>query len=235
MNTESTVASLAYALPMPAQRVSGHGDNGRDGWLQAGSGDVRRLTGAEIETLVARVRSGDARAWDVLVRCLSPALHRGIGAFTLSVEARDDVFSNTWLKLLEHIDKIEKPASLVSWLMTTARNEALQFVKARARYVPVAEPDLALVDHQSMDEALLDSELSVAVWRAFQHLSAACQSILRLLTLDPPLSYDEIVELLGLPHGSIGPTKGRCLEKLRSRPELRVFLDRQAEGGLGYE
>jgi RNA polymerase sigma factor (sigma-70 family) len=234
MNTKSTVPSLTYALPMPAQRVSGHGDNGRDGWLDAGSGARRRLSGAEIETLVARVRNGDATAWDVLVRCLSPALHRGIGAFTLSVEARDDVFSNTWLKLLEHIDRIEKPASLVSWLMTTARNEALQFVKARSRYVPMAEPDVASVDHRGMDEALLDSELSVAVWRAFQHLSAACQSILRLLTLDPPLPYDEIVELLGLPHGSIGPTKGRCLEKLRSRPELRVFLDRQAEGGFGY-
>ena len=235
MDTKFRVPSLTYALPMPAQTVPGHGDHGRDGGLRGRHGDVRRLSGAEIETLVARVRSGDAGAWDVLVRCLSPALHRGIGAFTLSVEARDDVFSNTWLKLLEHIDKIEKPASLVSWLMTTARNEALQFVKARARYVPVAEPDVTSVDHQPIDEALLDSELSVAVWRAFQHLSAACQSILRLLTLDPPLSYDEIVELLGLPHGSIGPTKGRCLEKLRSRPELAPFLDRQAKGGLGYE
>jgi RNA polymerase sigma factor (sigma-70 family) len=223
---------VTYALRMPAQAVPGRDES--DHGLRGRVGDVHRLTGVEIEALVVRVRSGDASAWDVLVRCLSPALHRGIGAFTLSVEARDDVFANTWLKLLERIDTIEKPASLVSWLMTTARNEALQFVKARSRYVPMAEPDVVSVDRQPIDEALLDNELSVAVWRAFQHLSAACQRVLRLLTQDPPLSYNEIVELLGLPHGSIGPTKGRCLEKLRSRPELAPFLDRQAEGGFGY-
>ncbi len=225
---------MTYALPMPAQMVPGHDENGRDDSPPLRLGAPRKLSGAEIESLVFRIRGGDSTAWDVLVRCLSPALHRGIGAFTLSVEARDDVFANTWLKLLEHIDTIEKPASLVSWLMTTARNEAYQFVKSRSRTVPMAEPRVISVDRQPIDEALLDNELAVALWRAFQHLSPACQNILRLLTLDPPLSYDEIVELLGLPHGSIGPTKGRCLEKLRSRPELAPFLDGQTAGGARH-
>lgn len=185
----------------------------------------RRLTGEEISDLVGRVRSGDGKAWDTIVRCLSPAVYRGIGAFTLSPDARDEVFSATWLRLIERIDTIDKPESLVSWLMTTARNEARQFVRKRSRQVPMDDVGEYDVDHQELDESLLDSELRVALLRSFRRLPERCQSILRLVTVDPPLSYAEITKLVGIPHGSIGPNRLRCLDLLRSMPELAPFVD----------
>jgi RNA polymerase sigma factor (sigma-70 family) len=220
-----------YTSPMPAWEETGPEPSGRPALLATPSRVTRRLTGNEIDDLVSRIRAGDDTAWEVLVRCLSPALYRGIGAFILSTDARDDVLANTWVKLLEHIDRIDKPASLVSWLMTTARNEARQFVRSRGRQVPVADVHDDQVDFRGLDESLLEDELSVAVSRAFQNVSVACQKILRLLTLDPPLSYAEIIDLLGLPHGSIGPTRGRCLDQLRRRPELAPFIGDLKGGG----
>jgi RNA polymerase sigma factor (sigma-70 family) len=182
------------------------------------------LTGDELEELVARVRAGDQVAWERLVRCLAGAVYRGLGAFDLPSDARAEVFHETFVRLVERIDTIRNPRALPSWLMTTARNEARQYVRRRARTVPVdSVPDS--VDTRSLDEALLDDELHVAVLRAFGRLPARCQQILRLLTVDPPMSYAEIAELLDLTHGDIGPTRGRCLEKLRRMPELVAFGD----------
>ena len=193
----------------------------------------QRLTADEISGLVARVKAGDGRAWELLVRHLSPAVYRGIAAFTLSSHAREEVFSNTWLRLVEKIDTIEKPGSLVSWLMTTAKNEARQFTRVNSRLVPTESLDdaPALIDSRNLDESLLDSEVRVAVWRAFQQLPQRCQRLLRLLTVDPPLAYAEISEVLGLPHGSIGPNRMRCLDLLREMPTLAQFGDQISPRG----
>ena len=77
-------------------------------------------------------------------------------------------------------------------------------------------------------ERLIDSELRDALRRALQRLPPSCRELLLLLMAEPPLSYEEIGEVLGIPHGSIGPTRARCLAKLRATPELASFLDRGA-------
>jgi RNA polymerase sigma factor (sigma-70 family) len=194
------------------------------------AGGSRRLTEGEMIELVARIRAGNSAeaAWDTLVRCLSPAVYRALGAFRLSHHDREEVFSATWTKLVRSIDRIEKPGSLVSWLMTTAGNEARQLLKSRSREVVVAEPSVARTDGPQLDEALLEDELRAAVWRAFQQLSPRCQSLLRLLTVVPRLSYDEIAEILGWPKGSIGPNRGRCVDTLRATPGVVRFLDQLA-------
>ena len=85
--------------------------------------------------------------------------------------------------------------------------------------------DLPLPPHEEEPErGLVDDELRVALQAALAELSTACQDLLRLLTIDPPLSYADIGEALGLPHGSIGPTRQRCLERLRAAPQLVPFL-----------
>jgi RNA polymerase sigma factor (sigma-70 family) len=190
------------------------------------------LTEDELNDLVARIRAGDAAAaaWETLVRCLSPAVYRGLGAFRLSHHDREEVFGATWAKLVKSIDRIEKPGSLVSWLMTTAGNEARQLLKSRSREVAVADPSDARADGPQLDEALLEDELRAAVFRAFQQLSPRCQALMRLLTVVPRLSYDEIAAILGWPKGSIGPNRGRCVESLRAMPEVARFLD-QLDGG----
>jgi DNA-directed RNA polymerase specialized sigma24 family protein len=100
----------------------------------------------------------------------------------------------------------------------TARRECLRVLRRAGRELPVGddaalEPATALDD--SPDEGLLESERQADFWRAFGCLSCRCQSLLRLLMREPSLTYEEISELLAMPIGSIGPTRGRCLERLR--------------------
>ena len=77
------------------------------------------------------------------------------------------------------------------------------------------------------DEQLLDDELQVALRLAMAELDPACRELLALLTAEPPLSYDDIAEITGRPRGSIGPTRQRCLERLRRSPHLRAFLEEE--------
>ena len=120
--------------------------------------------------------------------------------------------------MLEHIDRIEYPDRIGSWLATTARHECLRHV-ARAKKVVLVDDDLAFYDvvtHQpDVDERLLADESAEAVREAMSRLPWRWQRLLELLMADPPASYAEISSQLDLPVGSIGPTRGRCLERLR--------------------
>jgi RNA polymerase sigma factor (sigma-70 family) len=187
-------------------------------------GNQALMTPAELEDLVARAREGDESAWEALVRGTSNAVYRGLAAFNVPNEVREELYHETYIKLVEHIDSIEHPAALPAWLITTARRQALQYVRTRQRLVPVADLPVE-IDHAGLDDALLDSELKVAVARAFRRLSEACQTLLRLVTMSPPLSYAEVAEILGKPIGDIGPSRMRCLQKLRLTPELVPFSD----------
>jgi RNA polymerase sigma factor (sigma-70 family) len=122
------------------------------------------------------------------------------------------------MRLIEHIHRIEQPDRIGSWLASTARNECLRHVAARKRLVLVHEDaEFDGVDHHGpeVDEALLAAERAQVVREAMAHLPAQWQQLLELLMADPPISYAEISDQLGLPVGSIGPTRGRCLAKLR--------------------
>lgn len=183
--------------------------------------------------LVRRAQAGDQEGWELLVRHLSPAIYRGIGSFRLAPDARDEIYANTWLRLLEHLDTIRRPESIASWLMTTARHEALALLRVTARQVATGNLDDEgdrIAPHPELDEALLDNELQLAVHAAFARLPRHCQDVLRLLTIDPPLSYEEISQVLHLPRGSIGPKRMRCLAKLRAMPELVLFTDHVGKG-----
>jgi RNA polymerase sigma factor (sigma-70 family) len=182
------------------------------------------LTPTELGDLVGRALRGEASAWEALVRGTSNAVYRGLAAFDVAPDVRDELYHETYVKLVERLDTIQQPAALPAWLMTTARNQALQYLRKRSKYVPVSDlPERgSAID---LDEALLDDELRVAVARAFRRLSAACQRLLRLLTVSPPLSYAEIAELIDTPIGSLGPQRSRCLKQLRLAPELAPFID----------
>ena len=125
-----------------------------------------------------------------------------------------DVAQMTWLRLLEHIDRIEHPDRVGSWLAATARNECLRSLAARKRVV-LGEDDVELgsaVAHEpEIDERLLADERAQAVREALSRLPRRWQRLLEMLMADPPVSYAEISDELGLPIGSIGPTRGRCL------------------------
>jgi RNA polymerase sigma factor (sigma-70 family) len=169
--------------------------------------------------LVQRAAEGHMWAWEQLVAKYSRLIWAMTRDFKLPESDAADVVQATWLRLLEHIDRIEHPDRVGSWLATTARHECLRHLAARKKLVLVDDDDDALADavshHPEVDERLLANERAQAVREALSRLPWRWQRLLELLMSDPPASYLEISAQLGLPIGSIGPTRGRCLERLR--------------------
>jgi RNA polymerase sigma factor (sigma-70 family) len=180
----------------------------------------RRNAGVpDVASLVRRAAAGDTSAWERLVDQYSRLIWAMTRDFKLSESDAADVVQATWLRLLEHIGRIEYPDSIASWLATTARHECLRHLAASKRVMLVDDHDAAFggsAAHQpEVDERLLAEERARAVREAVAMLPTASQRLLELLMADPPVSYTEISDQLGLPIGSIGPTRGRCLERLR--------------------
>lgn len=165
--------------------------------------------------LVQQALAGNERAWRILVDRLSGVVWKVLNSFALEEADRDDAFASTFFRLYSRLSTIEQPDRLPGWVATTARNEARALWRARQRTVPVAELPLRELRFDAIDEGLLDDELIRAALAAFKTLPPKAQTLLRLLTAVPPLSYKEIAEILGIPRGSIGPTAGRNLSQLR--------------------
>lgn len=173
---------------------------------------MEALTHGELLALAA---SGDVRAWNDLVDRFSDMVWSVARSFRLDDATAKDVSQTVWLKLVENLDKISDPERLPGWLATTCRREALRVAKARDRMIPTDfEYDVA-DDSPSFDEMLIDDEDQRAVTRAFKTLDATCRELLRLMTAEPALSYEELAEVTGRPIGSLGPTRARCLDKLK--------------------
>jgi RNA polymerase sigma factor (sigma-70 family) len=168
--------------------------------------------------MVQRAAQGDQQAWERLVSQYARLIWAMTRDFKLTDSDAADVSQATWLRLLEHIDRLDHPERVGSWLAATARNECLRSLNARKRVVLVQD-DLTLggdaTSVREIDEGLLADERAADVRRALSHLPRRWQQVLHMLMADPPATYAEISDRLGLPVGSIGPTRGRCLEMLR--------------------
>ena len=172
----------------------------------------------DISQLVRRAALGDRSAWEHLVDQYSRLIWAMTRDFKLPESDAADVVQVTWLRLLEHIDRIEHPDRIGSWLATTARHECLRHIAARSKVMLFHDDEVALAStvHQpEVDERLLADERAEAVRDALSRLPWRWQKLLELLMADPPTPYTDISSQLGLPIGSIGPTRRRCLERLR--------------------
>jgi len=177
--------------------------------------------GAELEELVREARDGDESAWSALVDRFEGLVWATTRAHRLPQPAAADVTQTTWLRLVENLDRIKDPERLGAWLATTARRECLRHIRLRSRELQVEDDSLfEAPTHESLDTRMIDRERYDALWRAFARLGERCQALLRLLSAPDPPSYEEIGAALGMPIGAIGPTRSRCLEKLRRSPEL---------------
>lgn len=177
--------------------------------------------------ILAAGRGADAHgAWAVLVERHAQTIWKVVRCFGLPREASWEAYQSTWLRAIERLDTLQDPASFASWVGTIARHEALTVIRARRKLEPSAAPFDALTDDgPAVGERLHRDELCRSVREGFACLPQSCQDLLRLLTADPPVAYNEIERLLGMAHGSIGPTRRRCLEKLRSTAALAAYLD----------
>ena len=175
--------------------------------------------------LVEKARDGDASAWGALVERLQGLVWRVTADQGMNSEDRQDVFAATFFRLFEHLGRIREPEKLPGWVATTARNESRQMMRTRRR-VELREDfePTAPVDSADLADGLLDGELKSALRGAFRRLGLPCQELLRLSTAVPAISYDQISEITGIARNSLGPTRHRCLERLRQTPELQPFL-----------
>lgn len=190
--------------------------------LSAVAGGMAAAARGEHETdlaqIVHRAAAGDRHAWEQLVEQYERLIWSLTSQFRLSQSDASDVAQATWLRLLEHIHQIEQPDRIGSWLATTARRECLRRIAAGKRSVLVDDHDAfdsVIAYMPAVDERLLADERADEVRRAMSRLPWRWRRLLELLMADPPASYAEISDELGLPMGSIGPTRGRCLDRLR--------------------
>jgi RNA polymerase sigma factor (sigma-70 family) len=193
--------------------VAGTGHRGRGATLTAGPAPAWT---DELPALIERALAGDEPSWRHIVDRFSGLVWKVLHTYDLSASDREEAFASTFYRLFEKLETLREPRALPKWLATTARNEANALSRTRRRLVPTDELPLREVLPGDHDRALLDDELLGAVMAAFATLPPAGQALLRLLTAVPPLSYDEIASLLGVPVGSIGPTRQRYLQRLRA-------------------
>jgi len=166
--------------------------------------------------LVRRAASGDKTAWAPLVERYNSLVWSIARSFRMSGEDASDVVQTTWLRLVEHLDRIKDPDAVGSWLATTARNECLAHLRRRGRQGISLEVVPEVADSGAAPgEGVLARERDAELWEALNHISGPCQQLLRILASDPPPSYQEVGVALDMPIGSIGPTRARCLRKLR--------------------
>jgi RNA polymerase sigma factor (sigma-70 family) len=175
--------------------------------------------------LVRGAADGDEAAWRGLVTRFSSLVWAVARAHRLANADAADVFQTTWLRLAEHIGRIEHPDRVGAWLATAARRECLQSLRSAAKTTPTDDMDrldVAPTGGNPTEDAVLaaetereDAARAATMWRAFSLLSGRCRELLRILMATPPPSYAEVAAALGLPVGSIGPTRARCLQRLR--------------------
>jgi RNA polymerase sigma factor (sigma-70 family) len=189
-----------------------------------------KLEPEEAATLVGAAAGGDRAAWEKLVESYGRLVWAIARNHRLSPGDAADVSQTTWLRLLEHVDRLSDPARVGAWLATTARRECLRVQARRQRTALVGDDavfEYAVLrnETQELDQDLLSNERVVAVRAAVATLPQQHQDLMNLMMLDPAPSYEEIAAALGRPIGSLGPTRRRCLER------LRVVLE---ESGLQY-
>ena len=182
-----------------------------------------------VTALVTRAANGDQRAWDALVERYAPLIWSICRRYQLAGADANDVGQTVWFQLLDHLGELREPAMVASWLATTTRREC-----ARARR-EAREPQAAgqVLDAESISDAqtptpeqeLLAAERDAVLREAFARLPYCCQQLIALLTGDQPLSDAQISAQLGMPAGSIGSRRGRCLGKLRRDPAIAALLN----------
>src|SRR6516165_8015312 len=197
------------------------------------AGDAEPLCDNSVVTLVLRARTGDERAWDALVERYAPLIWSLCRRYRLDAADTADVGQSVWLQLVNHLAEIRDPAALPGWLATTTRRECERVLNpTQGPHATRHAPDAGNIpDEQAttIEQGLLVAERHAALREAFAHLPPCCQQLIALLIEDPPVPYAEISARLGIPVGSIGPNRRRCLDKLRHHPAIAALISAEAQ------
>jgi RNA polymerase sigma factor (sigma-70 family) len=191
--------------------------------VRAAPRSVPSVTGELTAALVRRASDGDNDAWCEMVSRFGGLVFSIARGFRLSSADAADVSQTVWLRFAEHLDRLTDPERAPAWLATTTRRECLRVVRTSSRMMPTEDVgDRVSPVASSSDDGLIKAERQAAVAAAFVRIPEHCQRLLSHLAADDRLPYEEIAKKLDMPIGSIGPTRGRCLEHLRR--ELATVL-----------
>lgn len=182
----------------------------------------------EVGQLVRASADGDQAAWNELVRRFAHPVMAVIRGYRLAPADAEDVYQTVWLRLVEHLGNLRDPEALPGWLRSTATHECIRQMERRRRTVPVDPQSDEATKRPSADDieaAAMRAELRVALRAALAELSEEDQALLRLYALAEP--YKNVSELLHMKTGSIGPSIGRSLARLRQTRALRKYLGTQ--------
>ncbi len=172
--------------------------------------------------LVSACRLGDQRAWEKLVRRYQRLIYAIPRRAGLSEDQAAEIFQDVFTTLFEKLNDIEDPDRLQAWLVTTTRRRTLRTISRTPDRLRSDSDDEetssaeAIRDESPLpDEQLLILEEQHRIRTAVSQLDPRCQTLVELLFYqrEPP-TYAEVAKVLGVPEGSIGPTRARCLGKL---------------------
>ena len=182
-----------------------------------------------VTDLVTRARTGDKQAWDALVERYAPLVWSICRRYRLSEADAQDVGQSVWLRLVEQLGNLRDPAAIPGWLATTTRHECGRVLRRmhspQAAALGIDADDIPDEQAVTAEEEVLLAERHAALLEAFAHLPPRWQQLLALLSQDPPVPYAQISAILGIPVGSIGPIRRRCLQKLRSDPAIAALIN----------
>jgi RNA polymerase sigma factor (sigma-70 family) len=176
--------------------------------------------GGQLSALVRGAAQGDQHSWDALVERFGALIWRVARGGGASHADAAEISQTTWLRLAEHLDRIEDPERLAAWLVTTTRRECLRQRRLRGREVLIDDrhPERAATS-APVETRMLTEERDAVLWCCIEALPERSRTLLAMLLTDPPTSYIEIADALEMPIGSIGPTRSRVLATLRQHVE----------------
>jgi RNA polymerase sigma factor (sigma-70 family) len=180
-------------------------------------GTVEDSLAARAGRLFAEYREGDQAKMGDLVRALTPILWHTARASRLDPATAEDVLQTVWLTLVRKSDTITEPLAVLQWLVISTKREAWRVARNQTRFLPedldstTSDAD----DGESIEDSVLRDESDNSLWRHIERLPERCRTLLRVIAFADRPDYAELAKALGMPQGSIGPTRGRCLAKLR--------------------
>jgi RNA polymerase sigma factor (sigma-70 family) len=168
--------------------------------------------------LFAAYRDGDSSKMSDLVRLLTPILWHTVRASRLDNATAEDVVQTVWLALVRRADTISEPLAVLQWMVVTAKREAWRVARTQARVQPEdmegSPPSGPDSSHPVEDEVVRD-DVQNRLWHHISQLPERCRALLRVIAFADRPDYADLAKALDMPQGSIGPTRGRCLAKLR--------------------
>jgi RNA polymerase sigma factor (sigma-70 family) len=180
---------------------------------------------SELVAAVNAATAGDARAMAALVLRFDRALRATARSYGLGRWDVDDVLQQTWMQFLEHGRTLREPAAVKGWLITTTRRHCLRVLQGHVREHLCDDPaDGYAGDDGELEARIVADETRAAIDASLTRLTDRQRKLLTLLLEEPDLSYQAVGRRLGLPIGSIGPTRARSLERLRGSRELQALL-----------